>query len=76
MKERRIAPPIRLYNDRRRPDPGKHLPDGRWTQVQKGMPLREQQMLDQLAHGLVTLEAIDWICDLIVFRNYAGDPQT
>lgn len=45
--------------------------NGRWSsiEVQQGLTLEQQNWLDDLAHGLVPKEALDWICDLIEQRR-------
>jgi hypothetical protein len=46
--------------------------NGRWNHIQKGMPVKYQNLLSELAHGLVTPEGLEWICDLVEFRNYGA----
>ena len=36
-----------------------------WSQIQLGLPLEQQNYLDELAHGLVTKGALAWVCELV-----------
>jgi hypothetical protein len=42
----------------------------RWNEIQF-LPLAEQQMLDELTHGLVKPKSLDWIVRLIVAHQKA-----
>ena len=40
-------------------------PPPNWSQIQLGLPLEQQNYLDDLAHGLVTKGALAWVCGLV-----------
>ena len=40
-------------------------PPPTWSQIQLGLPLEQQNYLDDLAHGLVTKGALAWVCELV-----------
>jgi hypothetical protein len=45
-----------------------------WTdpEIQRGLTLREQNYLDDLAHGYLAEGVLEWVCELIL-RSKAGE---